>query len=135
MEILNLYGYNNFMKLQELITNKNLKLTNARREILEILINSNKPLSYEDVKEDISMDKATFYRNIIKFEENGLISTFESNDKKRYYEIQESEHSHFICNKCSKIECLHEQFNLKIENHKIDTIIIKGLCSNCINKS
>ncbi len=121
------------MDLEKLISDKNLKLTNARKEILKILIESTKPLSYEDVKDDISMDKATFYRNIIKFEENGLISTFESNDKKRYYEIQESNHSHFICTKCSNIECLHEDIKVKIKNHKVETIIIKGICSNCIN--
>lgn len=123
------------MNLENIINEKNLKLTNARKEILNILIESTKPLSYDDVKNDISMDKATFYRNIIKFEENGLISTFESNDKKRYYELQENKHSHFICTKCSNIECIHEQIDINLKNHKIETIIIKGLCSNCINKS
>lgn len=29
----------------------NIKLTTARKSILELLINSNKPLSYEDQKE------------------------------------------------------------------------------------
>ena len=38
----------------------NIKLTTARKSILELLINSNKPLSYEDMKDKISMDKATF---------------------------------------------------------------------------
>ncbi len=84
---------------------KTIKLTNARRAILEILVNSNKPLSYEDIKNDLAMDKATFYRNITKFEDENIISSFESNDKKRYFEIQKTKHSHFICNVCSKIEC------------------------------
>ncbi len=60
----------------------NIKLTTARKSILELLINSNKPLSYEDMKDKISMDKATFYRNITIFEEENIISSFESNDKK-----------------------------------------------------
>ncbi len=63
----------------------NIKLTTARKSILELLINSNKPLSYEDMKDKISMDKATFYRNITIFEEENIISSFESNDKKRTY--------------------------------------------------
>lgn len=120
------------MKIEDLINKKNLKLTTARKEILNILLDSNKPISYEDVKDDISMDKATFYRNIIKFEENGLISTFESNDKKRYYEIQENNHAHFICSKCSNIECLHEEINISLRNHLIENIIIKGICQNCL---
>ncbi len=69
---------------------KTIKLTNARRAILEILVNSNKPLSYEDIKNDLAMDKATFYRNITKFEDENIISSFESNDKKRYFEIQKN---------------------------------------------
>ncbi len=113
---------------------KNMKLTTARRAILEILTNSNKPLCYEDIKDKLSMDKATFYRNITKFEEEQIISSFESNDKKRYFEIQNTKHSHFICNECSEIECIHEKLNIYIKDHQIDNIIIKGICPNCINK-
>ncbi|GGD33393.1 transcriptional repressor [Malaciobacter pacificus] len=119
-------------KLDKITNNTNIKLTNARRAILEILIESNKPLCYEDIKDSLSMDKATFYRNVSKFEEEKIIYSFESNDKKRYFEMQKTQHSHFICTNCSKIECIHKDFNLNLENHKIGTIIIKGLCPNCI---
>ena len=51
-----------------------IKLTNARKAILEVLIDSNKPLSYEDIKDFISMDKATFYRNVAIFEAENLIN-------------------------------------------------------------
>ena len=53
----------------------NIKLTSARKSILDILINSSKPLSYEDIKDKISMDKATFYRNITIFEEGNIINS------------------------------------------------------------
>ncbi|WP_418185254.1 Fur family transcriptional regulator [Aliarcobacter vitoriensis] len=109
----------------------NIKLTTARKSILEILINSNKPLSYEDIKVQISMDKATFYRNITIFEDEGIVDSFESNDKKRYFEIKKSPHSHFICNSCSKIECIHENLNLKLQDYKIENIILKGKCKDC----
>ncbi len=120
--------------IDKITNDTNLKITSARKTILEVLINSNKPLSYEDIRDDLPMDKATFYRNILKFEEENIINSFESNDKKRYFEIQKTPHSHFICTNCSKIECIHQNFNLKLENHKIDTIIIKGLCPDCKNK-
>lgn len=120
------------MKIENI--SKNIKLTNARKAILEILIDSNKPLCYEDIKENISMDKATFYRNITKFEDEHIINSFESNDKKRYFEIHKTKHSHFICNECSKIECIHENLDIKITGYQIDNIIIKGICPNCINK-
>ena len=77
-----------------------IKLTTARKSILDILATSKKPLSYEDLKDKIFMDKATFYRNISFFEDQNLINSFESNDKKRYFEIKDKEHIHFICSNC-----------------------------------
>ena len=112
----------------------NIKLTSARKSILELLIDSNKPLSYEDMKENISMDKATFYRNITIFEEESIISSFESNDKKRYFEISKTPHSHFICSCCSKIECIHKEMEFNLPEYKIENIIIKGICKDCLNK-
>ena len=109
----------------------NIKLTSARKSILDILINSSKPLSYEDIKDKISMDKATFYRNITIFEEENLINSFESNDKKRYFEIKRVAHSHFICSSCSKIECIFEKPNFLLQDYKIENIILKGKCKEC----
>jgi Fe2+ or Zn2+ uptake regulation protein len=60
-------------KINNLTNITNIKLTSARKSILELLIDSNKPLSYEDMKDNISMDKATFYRNITIFEEENLL--------------------------------------------------------------
>jgi Fur family ferric uptake transcriptional regulator len=120
-------------RITNLANNANIKLTSARKSILEQLVNSNKPLSYEDMKDNISMDKATFYRNITIFEEENLISSFESNDKKRYFEIKKTQHSHFLCSNCSKIECIHEKLDFKLPKYKIENIIIKGLCPECLN--
>ena len=109
----------------------NIKLTTARKSILDILLESKKPLCYEDLKDKIFMDKATFYRNISYFEEENLINSFESNDKKRYFEIKDKEHIHFICSNCSTIECIYENTNFTLNDYKIDTIILKGKCKEC----
>lgn len=121
-------------KINNLTDITNIKLTTARKSILEIMINSNKPLSYEDMKDFISMDKATFYRNITIFEEENIINSFESNDKKRYFEIKKNQHSHFICSSCSRIECIHEKLELNLPEYKIENIIIKGICKTCLSK-
>jgi len=120
------------MNIEKIVNKSNVKLTTARRAILEIFANTRRPLSYEDIKEELSMDKATFYRNITIFEEEGIISSFESNDKKRYFEIQKNAHSHFICTICSKIECIHENPTFNLVGYKIDNIVIKGICPNCL---
>ena len=121
------------MKAEDLIKNKDIKLTPARKTLLNIFSNSSKPLCYEDVKNDISMDKATFYRNISKFEENNILNSFESNDKKRYFEISQSSHAHFICKDCNSIECIEQSSQLNLEGYLVDNIIVTGKCKNCNN--
>jgi Fur family transcriptional regulator, ferric uptake regulator len=119
------------MKIEKLIEEKNFKLTSARKELLEIFFHANKPLSFEDVKDKISMDKATFYRNISKFEAESIVSSFESNDKKRYYEVQSVPHAHFICNECNKIECIDGLADLAIDGYIVEDMILKGICKQC----
>ena len=119
------------MNIENIIEEKNLKITSARKELLEIFYKSKKPVSFEDIKELINMDKATFYRNVIKFEEQSILSSFEANDRKKYYEINENPHSHFICNNCNIIECLKDVQTPKINGYKISSMILKGLCQEC----
>lgn len=116
--------------IEKLIQSK-LKLTSARKEILEILSSSDRPLSYEDIKNDISMDKATFYRNVTKFQNENLVNSFESNDKKRYFEMKKNPHPHFICTVCKDIECLDILEDLNITNRTVENIIILGKCKKC----
>ena len=116
--------------IENIIKDKKIKLTTARITLLDILKKANKPLSYEDIKQDISMDKATFYRNMSKFEEEDITNSFESNDKKRYYELKLSVHGHFVCITCNKIECL-DTLDIKLEGYTINNIIVNGNCKNC----
>lgn len=117
--------------MDNILNLEKIKLTTARKAILELLSNSKKPLSYEDVKEFLLMDKATFYRNIAIFEEEDIIDSFESNDKKRYFELKRAKHSHFICSDCYTIECIEENPKFSLKNYKIDNIILKGVCKDC----
>lgn len=119
------------MEIEKIIEEKNLKLTSARRELLEILINVKKPISFEDIKGELTMDKATFYRNASKFEEEGIVYSFESNNKKRYYELQGTPHAHFICSMCNSIECLKNVEPITIEGYIIVDMIFKGICKKC----
>jgi len=119
------------MEIEELIKNKKLKFTPARKILLEIFSKASEPLSYDDVKSQIAMDKATFYRNMTTFEASGIINGFESNDKKRYYEITEKLHSHFICSACHVVECLEEEKHFSKKGYTVQNIIVHGLCPSC----
>ena len=119
------------MKIEDIIKNKNIKLTPARETLLNIFSNTDKPLCYEDIKNDISMDKATFYRNISKFEEHKILNSFESNDKKRYFELQETPHGHFICKVCNLVECIDQSTNIELDGYLIENITVTGKCKSC----
>lgn len=122
------------MQTLELLSDKKLKLTPARKELLDIFLDANKPLSYENLKHILSMDKATFYRNMSKFEKESIVHTFESNDKKRYYELQKQAHSHFLCNLCNSIECIKPMNKIELPDYIVEDIIYKGICKNCNKK-
>jgi len=119
------------LHIEELTKDTDIKLTSARKEILAIFVDAARPLSYHDIQAHISMDKATFYRNIAIFEAQNIISSFESNDKKRYFEISKVPHGHFICNLCNGVECLQSDIGIHLEGYLIENIIIKGLCPQC----
>lgn len=122
------------MLIENIFEDKKLKQTTARKELLEVLSHENKPVSFDDIKNKITMDKATFYRNISKFETESIVNSFESNDKKRYYEIQNSPHAHFICNSCNFIECLKDSAFVKPEGYIVFDTIFKGICKECSSK-
>lgn len=117
------------MKIEKLI--KNIKLTPARVKLLEILKSAERPLSYEEIKNDISMDKATFYRNMSKFEEESILNAFESNDKKRYFEIKVNPHAHFVCVSCNSVECI-KNIDIVLPEYEIKNVIINGKCPSCL---
>lgn len=118
------------MNIETLITKNNIKLTTARLKILELFEKSSKPISYEDIKLDLPMDKATFYRNILKFESEGIVNSFEANDRKRYFELKKNPHAHFVCIHCNTIECI-DNIKLNLGNYKVSNIIINGSCPQC----
>ena len=120
-----------YVQLEELTKNSRIKLTQARKEILKALVEAGRPLSYYDLKEHITMDKATFYRNVSIFEEEHIIFSFESHDKKRYFEIAKVPHGHFICNACNSVECLYAPMDLGLEGYGVESIVINGLCPLC----
>ncbi len=118
------------MSIEDLITDKKIKLTVARVKILEILKGAIKPISYDEIKSDLPMDKATFYRNILKFESEGILNSFEANDRKRYFELKKNPHAHFVCIICNQVECI-EKINLNLEKYQISNVIINGICPKC----
>lgn len=108
-----------------------IKQTQARLAIVNVLKEAHSPMNYEQIKGklNLSMDKATFYRNVAKFEEAGLIHKFESDDRKWYFELSSTTHAHFICEACHQITCMDIMFDAMEED--VTSIVLKGRCKAC----
>ena len=70
-------------KINNLTDITNIKLTTARKSILEIMINSNKPLSYEDMK-DLILNS-----NSIEDLQTQLFSLLKDADKTQFNELMD----------------------------------------------
>ena len=117
--------------LNTLFAQHGLKITDARSAILRVLKAARSPMSYEQMKVQMeqAMDKATFYRNIAKFEELGMVHKFESDDRKWYFELSTTTHAHFICEACHQITCM--DVDLGLVDAEVKSIVLKGTCKEC----
>ena len=114
--------------MEEFLQKFNLRITKQRLNIVNALKSRSKPVSYNDIKEELAMDKATFYRNIEKLEEVHAVTKLELGDG-WYFELFEHKNSHFLCKSCHNIECVAQSPTL--ENYEVDTALFKGLCKDC----
>lgn len=120
------------MNLDEKITLNGFRLTAPRKKILSILGAQHHPISFEEYASlDPTIDKSTFYRTMQAFENADIIHGIESDEGKRYFELLESVHPHFICQSCHSITCLSPQPIISLEGYDVDTIIYKGKCPEC----
>lgn len=123
------------------------RITPVRKELLEILALSKKPMSVSDLAKKLSLkkifpNKTTLYRELDFLNEQKLIRPLFLNSSKRMYEITGiGHHHHLMCMKCEKVEDvemendLHKYENklskktsFKILNHSLEFF---GLCKSC----
>lgn len=128
------------MNSKELLYTKNIKYTRQRKKILEVLENSAKPLSLDEIQESCKeIDFSSIYRAIKLFIENEIVSEHYFGDRKpKYSLILSKQHNHFIkCINCGKIEeiknvCVinevDKKTDYKILDHYMEFI---GVCPDC----
>ena len=86
-----------------------------------------------------TISKATVYRILKGFKENGLVHEIISDVS--HFDGDTSVHSHFICNKCKKIFDVFDSYeNFKYKNNieagEVDNyqIYFYGICNKCKSK-
>lgn len=121
------------MESQKHLAQYGIKATKAREGIVKVLRNAKAPLNYDQIlaQMELTIDKATFYRNMGLFEANGMVNKFESDDRKWYYELSPSNHAHFICESCHSIQCTQMPLPSNVGGRQIKSAILKGRCKEC----
>lgn len=118
--------------------------TPTKDAVLNIITDSRKAMSPEGImqKVDISIDRATIYRVLNRFCEDGILHRVVAEDGKQYFAVcikcEEKKladhHFHFRCTHCQTIECLPVpvQFSLP-QGYEVATVncILTGICKDC----
>lgn len=120
-----------------------LRMTAARRQLIEILAGSERPLSVEDLSQRSKgkFDLVTIYRNLEVFREVGIVEVILLENGKTIFELTgEHDHSHHIvCRHCWKTERIDFCMGGELERYASSrgysnlshTIEVFGECSDC----
>jgi Fur family ferric uptake transcriptional regulator len=134
-------------KFKKFITDKGLKLTKERKEILNEILRTKGHFDPDELfiklkNRGSKVSRASIYRTLPLLIESGLIEEVEKIDKRAHYEkiSMDSHHDHMICIKCGKViefysetlEMLQDEI-CKNERFKgiRHTLEILGHCKRC----
>lgn len=135
------------MDVDKLLKNNRMRVTGARKAVLNQFIQSGKALSFQELQDYLSsdIDRATIYRTLTTFEDHDLIHKVLDDSGVSKYAIcsddcsggeHQHEHIHFKCEQCQKTVCLEEvafsDFQLpEGYQQKEVNILVSGVCKNC----
>src|SRR3989338_381009 len=98
-----------FKQFEDLLLQKDLKLTKEREELLSGVLEekdhfSIETLAYHLKQKDKKVSRDTVYRNIPLLIEAGIVRTSFQNKRDTYYELadQVHHHDHIVCRRCRK---------------------------------
>jgi Fur family ferric uptake transcriptional regulator len=94
-------------QLKTALRKSGYKATGARVAILEFFKRSRRPLSAQNIVDNIKtdIDQATIYRTLKSLKEKNIIRQVDLRHNHAHYEFAElTEHHHLICTRCGKIE-------------------------------
>lgn len=115
--------------------------TNQKEMILDVLDELNHPTADEILskleKKYGPFSKATLYRNLSQFVEDGKVDRIALTDAVVRYEVAKDFHYHLACEMCGKIENLMLTHPLgfpeKLRGYNIDSheLVFYGICPKC----
>jgi Fur family ferric uptake transcriptional regulator len=148
------------MTAEHIFQEAKLKSTSSRLEVLDVLLNSQNPLTHQEILKTlpVNFDRVTLYRVLDWLLENQLIHKVAASDRSWRFQfnhgfkrIQETEskkaikystaphhsHAHFQCSSCGKVFCLENVYPKLTNNIPSDFLVnsielnITGTCLSC----
>ncbi len=124
--------------ISKLLSQKGLKCTRQRLEILNVLKSADAPVTAEMIFSKLgSLSLSTVYRTLEKFTSAGLVSRQVFGDgNEMYYELTYMKHRHYaVCLSCRKVRyingCPVRETHLEdftVTGHRLELF---GYCSEC----
>ncbi len=118
--------------------------TPSKEAILEVLTKTGKAMSQDAIEEriQIEVDRATIYRVLNRFCEDGLVHRIVAEDGKQYFALCmkcdensfTNHHFHFRCITCQTIECLPEAVHFSVPpGYHVESVncVLTGTCKAC----
>ncbi|WP_231617181.1 Fur family transcriptional regulator [Novipirellula aureliae] len=132
-------------RVKQAIRDAGLRATPARMATLQLLRESDAPLTHAVVADHLSasgVDKATAFRNLSDLVEAGLLRRTEVGDHVWRFEAVSAKHNsghpHFLCVDCGTVSCL-DDVKLTASSQrasekvgKVTEILLRGHCNDCL---
>ena len=133
-------------RLNEILRRKHLSVTDSRKKILSLFLNTKDALAHGDIEKKAGekFDRVTVYRTLQTFVEKGIIHTIPTPDNSIRYALckeceeghHHDEHVHFVCSNCHKTICLDDVTVPEVKLPKGFTpqhaeMVVNGICEEC----
>lgn len=118
--------------------------TQSKEVIMDLLVSEGKAMSRDIIEQkiNIEIDRATIYRVLNRFCEDGMVHKIVAEDGKQYFAVcmkcdEQSftdNHFHFRCTNCQTIECLPQAVHFSVPNgYNVESVnsVLTGTCPQC----
>ena len=136
-----MYRINNCKQVALIMERRN---TPTKEAVLDLLTNTGKAMSRDAIEKKIKMDinRATIYRVLNRFCEDGILHRIVADDGKQYFavcincddKVLAGHHFHFRCVQCDTIECLPVSVDFSIpKGYEVEGVncVLSGTCKDC----
>lgn len=136
----------------QLLNASNLKASDNRLRVLEVVGNNKYPLSAEDIFKTLergeAINRVTVYRILDLLVDHGILERLSTGGRAFYYGLAPNDyhqpHPHFYCKRCGQMDCLDPEI-LSVDDTplwktfpgQIDKVEVRvdGICKNCLKSA